>query len=129
MSLDDYNKVILRNKLFTFSEDFYIAEKNGNISAIIAISLPSRVKSISYSVNMIIGDIDTVDLLLCFAVEKTTIEALREIKKIKVEIEDKSDLSELIKKLSQNQFVIEGVLKSETINNLDIKVLSRFVNV
>jgi len=123
----DYAEVIVRSKLFNYSEEFFLLTSGPDLDRAVGlatVSVPMLGNSTAAQLSRLMSPRDQVGRFLGYVVERLPIVGARRMTKLKCLISDKPSDLDMEKSILAIGFEQEGVLKSEVGRGVDLRVLS-----
>ncbi|PWX29380.1 hypothetical protein CYK93_14720 [Clostridium perfringens] len=119
------DELILRQKLFMYSEEFVLLkDKNNRIAGVLSVLIPSNMKSTCSSIGIIDMPKEFVSDSISFIVKIIKEIAVKDLSKIKYQhILDDNENKDFRKIFLENGFISEATLKNEY-KDIDIEILS-----
>ncbi len=110
----EYNKLALRQKLFSYNEEFFLLEKEQAIKGLVAVSIPYCLRERAAVIKLLYCPADYAKNLLAYAKDYYPRLCIRDITKIELCESTLHPLDEGLKELLTNEgFVKEARLKDE----------------
>jgi|GEM_PF-6268754 len=118
------DEVLYREKLFLFSEEFFVLSKNGIIKGVLSILIPTRQKIPVSTFGLVIMPHENMGHMIDFVSNILLDIAVTDISKIKfLSIVDDMQSEKIKLELLTNNFESEAILKNE-LGKRDVEVLS-----
>lgn len=110
----EYNKLSLRQKLFSYNEEFFLLEKEQEIKGLVAVSIPYCLREQAAIIKLLYCPADYAKNLLAYAKDYYPHLSIRTITKIELRESTLRPLDEGLRELLTNEgFVNEARLKDE----------------
>ena len=123
----DYEEVALRQKLFSYAEEFFLLLKKEEITGLISIEIPMIPNSSVATIKLIALSQNHFSSLLKYAQDNFPVLSVRGITKIRLFQSLKAPLVLGLKEsLLKEGYKEEGILKDEFGLGSDVKILARF---
>jgi len=120
----DYSELVLRSKLFSFSEEFFILEKKGVIQGCLGIQMPINQSFTAAAINIILCPENELEHLLKYSISILSKTSVCPITKIRFIARNENSKDDLIANIViKCGFIYEGFFRKE-IGDLDIKMYS-----
>ncbi len=110
----EYSELVLRQKLFAFSEEFFLLKKNSKIEGLMSISVPDNLKKFGAIVKLLICPREFLSELFRYSRNYFPYLSVRDITKLEVyELSSNRVDQFLIDFLDKEKFNVEAKLKDE----------------
>ncbi|MEW5706325.1 MAG: PqqD family protein [Actinomycetota bacterium] len=117
----------LRNKLFSFFEDFFLLRKNGKPIGIVSFQMPFEEARTAAILKVLICPVEIFEAFLSYALQELRKVAIRQIQKVKALIECSNHNCEFTKAmLNRASFIQESELKDEVGKGSRLVLMSYF---
>lgn len=121
----EYSELVLRQKLFAFSEEFFLLRKDSEIKGMISISLPVHPKEFGATLRLVICPEKFLNELFKYSRDYLLYLAVRDISKIEFYETNTVLVNDIFKKfLLEEGFAKEGELKNELGFGKDLVIYS-----
>lgn len=121
----EYSELVLRQKLFAFSEEFFLLRKDSEIKGMVSISLPVHPKEFGATLRLVICPEKFLNELFKYSRDYLPYLAVKNVSKIEFYETNTEPVSDTFKKfLLEEGFAKEGELKDELGFGKDLVIYS-----